>query len=308
MKQIFIFLISCIYFSLYAQTQILSNKTEINKCDLPFLKDSIKSDYLNIDINIINNIINKLPYAAVTLDSTRKYVPYFAKNENNDFLTQKHDLGMDLKYIRYNFYGGYVTYVLSIIYYDSSVIKLNLFIDTEKQIIDTLVEYIKEPLFCGPHGLHYSIDNYTNLTHYISTHPYFRFTPPNDSMSAFEKHAFYYLIDYCKTDYFGLEPFHVTHLHLDSAKYFIKYFINNNKHNVLENIMFSYDPNSRVLAAYGLDYLADNGLYYPDLKSKEIITKIKNENHIFKIGLIGHFQPKYEYLDLNKDFLNIINN
>jgi hypothetical protein len=108
----------------------------------------IHLEWVQIDKNIINNKLNKLPATGSTLTEIQKLLPRFLDGECN-CRSFTHDLGYGLRSTQHTIYGGYGSCDVDAIYFGDNVIKLRLTIENHKEIIEKyLLGVIQLPFDC----------------------------------------------------------------------------------------------------------------------------------------------------------------
>lgn len=252
---------------------ILFEETTTNK-----FEETTNEDYVADDIKIIKDFINKIPKIG---PSYKEYLNPFTL-ENKEFflfdIDYESDIGFNLKTLNNQYSGGYGNYYISILYYNSEVLKLNININftskSHRFIKDHIIQYIDFPVECYSDGIRYTVIFEKNINKYISENSFPLRLPINYSTIPIEYVESYKIliepsINLSWGNYCGDGGQKTT------AKIAIDNLTKNKQFKLVEDILYSSNVVGRIYALQSLEKWNANGEYKLSESAKSTIKKIK---------------------------------
>jgi hypothetical protein len=265
----------------------------------------IHLDWVQTDIDIIKNILNKLPANGSTLTGIQKLLPHFFDGKCNCQSTT-YDLGYGLKSTQYTIHGGYGSCNVDALYFGNSVVKLRLTIGNHKEIIEKyLLSVIRLPFECLNGQISYE-KTYLENTRRYSTDSGKIFIESSDTNYR-RRQAINYFTDVMTGGTFT-QPYYIT-FGLGSETFNnLRYFIVNKDYEALESILFSPSPTSRLFAARTLLFMTQKFGYTTDKKANERITETLANAKLISSGVLSCWTNRfsYDYFDIVKNFENLL--
>lgn len=270
----------------------------------------IERKYIDMDVDVITNKVNKLASLGNTISGIETILPKFIDGTECNCRSFTKDIGYKLKMTEHTFFGGSGTYTASALYFDNNVIQLRLTISFpyRNSFDERIANAIKLPFDCVNGAVAFEktyIDKFQLYNKTITT-LFLTSTDSNDRRKEAINYFTNVLAGWPPLKYYSSSSNFLT-----GAFDNLRYFITNNDFDALEQILFCPDLNSRVLAARTLIYLKDEKKYQfselikqriDDVISKaEVITIYPNQSFIGEIG-------KLERYDLVNDFEKFLKN
>ena len=139
--------------SIHDENLKVINKFIANNPEIIDSKEPLNHEYLDTDIEIIEKIINKIPYLKPTISEFEKYCPGF---EGWEYPPPQQmgqiDLGFGLTKSSDVFYGGYGSFYLEIVHYKNNILYLELLMSFTSQnqlfIKENIINKIDFPIMC----------------------------------------------------------------------------------------------------------------------------------------------------------------
>ena len=269
------------------------------------IEKPINLDWVQIDIDIIKDKLNKLPAIGSTLTEIKKLIPHFLDGKCNcQSVTQ--DLGYGLKSTQHTIHGGYGSCNVDAIYFGDNVLKLRLTIGNHKEVIvKYLLDEIKLPFNCLNGKISYEKTYVKNIAKYLKDSGYVFIESADTNYRR--RQAINYFTDVLTGGTFT-KPFYLT-FGLGSETFNnLRFFIVNEDYQALESILFSPSPTSRLFAARTLLYLKDKSGYTPDSNINQRISEVMANAKVISSGILSCWINKfeYDYYDIVKDFENFL--
>ena len=265
------------------------------------VEQPIHLEWVQIDKDIINNILNRLSKHSTTISEIQNYIPTILEGKCNcERIT--YNLGYGLKSTLYQIYGGYGSFNVDVIYYSDKVIKLRIsIIGNYKELIEKyLLNEFQFTLNCSNEYLSFEKTNSTNFDNYVKDSGRL-YIESNDS-NIQRRNAINYFMNIMsggtfKEPYYILEGVSLTFIYL-------QYFILNNDYKALESILFSPSPTSRLFAARTLIYMKEKFGYHANKKNKLRIKETIEKAEKIRSGVVSCWSGKfkYDYFDIIKDY------
>ena len=269
------------------------------------IEKPVHLDWVQIDKDIINDKLNKLPANGSKLSEIKKLLPHFLDGKCNcQSITE--NLGYGLKSTQYTIYGGYGSCNVDAIYFGNNVLKLRLTIDNHKEIIEKyLLKVIQLPFDCLNGQISYEKTYIENITKYLK-----------DSGQVFiesadtnyrRQQAINYFTDVMTGGTFT-KPYYITFGLGNETFDNLRFFIVNKDYAALESILFSPSPTSRLFAARTLLYMKDKFAYTPKDKTNQRIIETMANAQLISSGILSCWINKfsYDYFDIVKDFESLL--
>lgn len=281
-----------------------NQKIIINLCNYYNSKEvekPIHLEWIQTDINIIKNKLNKLNGKIVYTNQILEILPNFFDGKCN-CSSETFECGYNLKSTTFKIHGGYGSYDVSIIYFDNSVLKIRMTLDTDTEIInDYLLPEIKFSLNCLNGRLVYEKTFPENIKKYNSA--YGKLFLESDDSNSKRKEAINYFTDVLTGSTFE-KPFYILNGLGNETFNNLRYFIVVNDYDALENILFSPSPTSRQFAALTLRYLKQKNNYKPKLEVESRINETLLNPKLIESGVISCWVNKFDYdkYDVDKNF------
>jgi len=138
------------------QTYIDNHQSELRESEKP-----VNNGYVKDDLEILKELVNKIPKLAPNYDEFAKLLPGFQGKEYH--LPEQSggvDLGFDLTVSSDIYYGGYGHFYISILHYKQDILLVNIsmrFTSKGHEFIrDEIVDHIDFPIQCSSYGVHYT--------------------------------------------------------------------------------------------------------------------------------------------------------
>jgi hypothetical protein len=295
------------------------NAQKNNQIEMPFsidclrnknnLKDeTVVEEYVKLDSILIENIFNKVPSYSSNLDSLKTLIPDLLIGDDNVSLDIL-NLGNELKLIKYSIYGGYETIELEILHFGNKILRVNQYISSYRELIEArYLTLIKVPLTCKYGEVENVTIHMENIKDYKIHFPNIHLDILANYSNQKDNEAFDFFNDYSNSRNLIIQSMHVYSSYWDPAINHIKYLVENNKYEILEEIINSPMPTGRLFAVSALNYLILNKNYKPSRKISSRINEIRTEGTIIRSGIlschIGKFD--YDYIDVFNDFEDIV--
>lgn len=261
----------------------------------------INTDSVQIDVDIIRGILNKIPANSSSIPEIKKLIPRFL-DEKYNWQSATYDLGYGIKSRLHRIYGGYGSFNVDAIYFGDNVLKIRLTIDIHKEIIGKyLLDVIEFPVVCLNGVIAYEKTYPGNVNKY-SVDSGQMFLESVDTNYR-RREALNYFTDVMTGGPFEI-PFYMS-FGLGSKTFDnLRFFIVSKDYQALEGILFSPGPTSRLFAASTLLYMQGKFGYRPGKEVDERIKEVLANARPVVSGVIGCLFNKFgfDYYDVVKDF------
>jgi hypothetical protein len=120
--------------------------------------------------------------------------------------------------------------------------------------------------------------------------------------------ALEFFYDYSNSRNLIRQSMHVLNSYWEPAKNHIRYLVENEKYEILEEILNSPIPTGRLFAASALNYLILKCIYEPSQINTSRINEIIMEGTIIQSGTLSCWIGKfdYDYIDVFNDFEEVV--
>jgi hypothetical protein len=263
-------------------------------------KKPLHQDWANIDVNNLKNKINLVPKNSNTIPKLKRILPDMFDSLSNS-INVNEELGYNLKTIEYEIAGGYGSYTVNILYFDTLIIKLSLSIHNSSEIIEQFLEpAMKLPFYCSNGVPTYEKVFFENIVEYEKRNTKL-FLVSIDTNER-RKNAINYFTD-CMTNGVFKSPYYVRFGIGNETFNNLRYFIVNKDYSSLESILFCPNPTSRLFAARALLYIKEKYFYSPTPEISLRMSKEVSNAKMIKSGILSCWIGKFEY-----DYYDVIKN
>ncbi len=269
------------------------------------IEKPIHLDWVKMDVELIINILNKLPANGSTLNEIKKIIPDFVVpghySSQFNCLNSTQDLGYGLRSTLCTIHGGYGYCRVDAVYFGDNVLKLRLTISNNREILEKyLMEVIQLPFYCSNEHIIYEKTYQENIKKYfIDSGKVF---VGSDDTNYRRKQAIDYFTDVMTGGTFT-EPYYIMFGLGNETFNHLRYFIVNKDYDALETILFSPSPTSRLFAAITLLYMKDKFGYQPADKTNERIRETMANAQLIRSGILSCWVNKFKF-----DYFDVVNN
>lgn len=269
------------------------------------IEKPFEMDWVQTDINVITEKINHVPEFSSSIEKLKKLLPDFIDGAKNA-MNETYDLGYNLKSTLHTIPGGYGSYNVDVLYYKNSILKIRLSIVNHEEILEEyLVKKINLPFTCLNGLPAFELVNESNIKTYEKEYGKV-FIQSNDNNTK-RKDAINYFTNIYSGGEFK-EPYYIL-FGLGSQTFDnLRYFIVNKDYEVLEDLLYSPSPTSRLFVARTLLYLKEKSSYLPSEKIEKRTNEILANSELIKSGIVSSWVNKfeYDYFDVVKDYEKLL--
>lgn len=269
-------------------------KRSVNEREVPYLSD---------DLEILQNLINKIPAIEPKYDEFAKVLPGFQGRDYH--LPEKSgstNTGFELQVSNDIYYGGAGNFLISILHHNNEVLFVNINMyfgyHLHDYIRDKMVEYIGFPIKCHSYGVYYSRIFQENVDKYNSKNIFpLRLKPTSEKYSS-EDLAYYETLSNPANSLSWGYSCGVSGGPTKGA-IAIDSLVQAGHYELIEDILYSANIVGRVYAMQALSRANKDGLWSLSEQTKQVLSQVRELNVPYRIcdsGCVSDMMSYKEWL------------
>jgi hypothetical protein len=266
------------------------------------LEDTVNNSYVQLDIQRITEQFNKSIACDGSLTNLLSVFPTLFSKKYCNCLSKTIQLGDGIKLTTYQFYGGYCSFALKIVYFDSVILKMHVSMSTYPGLMENYyLKHIKVPLVCLEDEIGYEKEFPSSIEKYRKDSGRLFIVSQDITDRKYEVVSFF-ANPFMKSQ--SLQELHVYDDFIPKAFTNVNYLILSKDYSSLENLLYCTNPIGRLFAARALSYLVAKENYMMSEQTVKRVEWIYKKGTVIKSGILSCWIGKYDYTyyDIWKDF------